>query len=66
MPEQVELPMMGVVPLFPRREANLHDEYCELFAASYAGVVRTVWFVVHDRGMAEEIAQDAFAELYRD
>ena len=57
MPEQVEIPMMEVVPLFPRREANLHDEYCELFAASHAGVVRTVWFVVHDRGMAEEIAQ---------
>jgi RNA polymerase sigma-70 factor (ECF subfamily) len=27
--------------------------------------VRTVWFVVHDQQVAEEVAQDAFTELYR-
>ena len=57
--------MMDVVPMSKRRTERPHDEYTELFASTYRQVVRTVWFVVHDQGLAEEIAQDAFTELYR-
>jgi len=66
MSEPAEVRMMGVVPLSRRDDERLHDEFRDLFAAAYPQVVRTVWFVVHDQGMAEEIAQDAFTELYRD
>lgn len=66
MSDPAETGMMDVVPMRARRSERLHDEYCELFAMSYPQVVRTVWFVVHDRGMAEDIAQDAFTALYRE
>ena len=66
MPDPAEISMMEVVLKTSRRSERLHDDYCELFTAAYPQVVRTVWFVVHDQGMAEEIAQDAFTELYRD
>jgi RNA polymerase sigma factor (sigma-70 family) len=65
MSDRAETSMMNVVPMSTRRAKLDYDQYSELFAATYPQVVRTVWFVVHDRGMAEEIAQDAFAELYR-
>jgi RNA polymerase sigma-70 factor (ECF subfamily) len=45
--------------------ARTHDEFRSVFTAAYAPVVRTVWLVVHDRAAAEDIAQDAFVELYR-
>lgn len=38
-------------------------EFSDFFQAEYARVVRTVYLVVHDHGMAEEIAQDAFVRL---
>lgn len=66
MPDPADVSMMDVVSKTSRRSEPFRDEYCELFIAAYAQVVRTVWFVVHDQGMAEEIAQDAFTELYRD
>jgi RNA polymerase sigma-70 factor (ECF subfamily) len=66
MSEPIEVGMMNVVPIPSRRSERLHDDFRELFAAAYPQVVRTVWFVVHDQGMAEEITQDAFLELYRD
>ena len=40
-------------------------EFRELFAASYARVVGTVYLIVQDRARAEEIAQDAFMQLLR-
>lgn len=49
-----------------RRVPPLDDGFAEFFAARYPQVVRTIWFVVHDRGVAEEVAQDAFTALYRD
>ena len=66
MSEPAEASMMNVVPMSPRRPSPPHDEFAELFAATYSQVVRTVWFVIHDRAAAEEIAQDAFTELFRD
>lgn len=58
--------IMGTVA--PRHRVRTHatdDEFRSLFEAAYPSVVRTVWFVVHDRAVAEEVAQDAFVELYR-
>jgi RNA polymerase sigma-70 factor, ECF subfamily len=39
------------------------DEYTWLFRTEYASVVRTVYFIGHDRARAEEIAQEAFLQL---
>jgi len=66
MSEPADISMMSIVPIPSRQSQRLQEEYGELFAATYPQVVRTVWFVVHDHGVAEEIAQDAFIELYRD
>ena len=41
------------------------QEFEWLFAAEFPAVTRTVFFVVHDRARAEEIAQDAFVQLLR-
>jgi RNA polymerase sigma factor (sigma-70 family) len=37
----------------------------DLFGYEYANVVRLVFFIVQDRDRAEEIAQDAFVQLFR-
>ena len=66
MPDPAETSMTGVVSKTSQWSERFRGEYCELFGAVYPQVVRTVWFVVHDQGLAEEIAQDAFTELYRD
>lgn len=47
----------------PRRDRD--QEIHEIYAATYPQLVRTVWFVVHDHELAQEIAQDAFIELHR-
>ena len=57
--------MDGVVPRDRVRTHATDDDFRGLFEAAYPGMVRTVWFVVHDRAVAEEVAQDAFVELYR-
>ena len=57
--------MDDVVPLRGARVDDLADDFRALFVASFPRVVRTVWFVVHDQRVAEEVAQDAFTELYR-
>lgn len=65
MPEPADASMMKVVPMSPRRSSPPNDSFAELFAATYPQIVRTVWFVIHDRAAAEEVAQDAFTELFR-
>jgi RNA polymerase sigma factor (sigma-70 family) len=35
------------------------------FRGEYAGVLRLTTLVVQDRGMAEDVTQDAFAQLYK-
>jgi len=40
-------------------------DFRELYLATYPRLVRTVWFVVHDHGQAQDIAQDAFVDLHR-
>jgi RNA polymerase sigma-70 factor (ECF subfamily) len=57
---------MGTVVLLPRaRAVAAEDDYRRLFEAVYPRLVRTVWFVVHDQALAEDVVQDAFVELYR-
>jgi len=38
-------------------------EYEWLFRAAYPGVLRTAFLIVHDRGRAEEVSQEAFLQL---
>jgi RNA polymerase sigma-70 factor, ECF subfamily len=58
--------IMDDVVLSPRARAGAsEDDYRRLFEAAYPRLVRTVWFVVHDQAVAEDVAQDAFVELYR-
>src|SRR5215210_6157338 len=47
----------------PMNEAE--TEYAWLFATEFRPVARTVYLIVHDRGRAEDITQDAFVELLR-
>src|SRR5262245_1215483 len=47
----------------PRGDSDL--EFHEIYASTYPKLVRTLWFVVHDHELAQEIAQDAFIELHR-
>jgi len=63
--EPADASMTNVVPMSPRPSRQIDDEFADLFAATYPQVVRTVWFVIHDRAAAEEVAQDAFTELFR-
>lgn len=39
-------------------------EYAWFFRAEFASVLRTVYLVLRDRGRAEDIAQEAFTQLY--
>ena len=41
------------------------EDFRQLFEATRARVVRTVWYVVHDDEVAQEITQDAFLALFR-
>ena len=62
----VDARIMGsVVPARGADVDDLADDFRALFVEAYGRVVRTVWFVVHDHQVAEEITQDAFTELYR-
>lgn len=45
--------------------AQASVEYDWWFRAAYPKVARTVFLILHDRAVAEEIAQDAFVQLYR-
>lgn len=44
-------------------DAEAREGYAWLFRAEFASVARTVFLIVHDRGRAEDIAQDAFMKL---
>ena len=47
----------------PRPDVDV--DFGEIYTATYPRLVRTLWFVVHDHELAQEIAQDAFIELHR-
>jgi RNA polymerase sigma-70 factor, ECF subfamily len=47
------------------READAEREaFAHFFRSEYEGVVRVTFFIVRDRGRAEEIAQDAFVKAF--
>jgi len=46
-----------------REESDI--DYRQIYTSTYPKLVRTLWFVVHDHELAQEIAQDAFIELHR-
>ena len=45
--------------------ARASAEYDWWFRAAYPSVARTVLLILHDSAQAQEIAQDAFVQLYR-
>lgn len=45
----------------PERER----EYEWFFRTEFPPVLRTVFLILRDRGLAEDLAQDAFLQLYR-
>ncbi len=49
----------------PGRLGSADAAVSELYAAHWAGMVRLAWLLVHDQGVAEEIAQDSFVALHR-
>jgi len=44
--------------------SDTETEFEWFFADEYGAVLRSVFFVLHDRAKAEDIAQDAFVQLY--
>ena len=52
----------GVVHLLGQ-QAEDDAAFSAFFGAEYARITRTVFLVLHDRGHAEEITQDAFMQL---
>src|SRR5262249_41139091 len=70
--------MMGDMARLGRRGEPDHDvmdgtsvavdsdvDFRQVYTTTYPRLVRTLWFVVHDHELAQEIAQDAFIELHR-
>jgi RNA polymerase sigma factor (sigma-70 family) len=47
----------------PSEEGDI--DFRQIYTTTYPRLVRTLWFVVHDHELAQEIAQDAFIELHR-
>lgn len=45
--------------------AEASAEYDWWFRAAYPSIARTVFLILHDRGRAEEVTQEAFLQLYR-
>jgi DNA-directed RNA polymerase specialized sigma24 family protein len=48
-----------------RQGAEDAESFTWFFRAEFPAVVKTVWLVLHDRGRAEEVTQDAFVQLLR-
>lgn len=48
-----------------RASSASEPDFRQIYTATYPRLVRTLWFVVHDHELAQEIAQDAFIELHR-
>jgi DNA-directed RNA polymerase specialized sigma24 family protein len=48
-----------------RQGAEDADAFTWFFRAEFPAVAKTVWLVLHDRGRAEEVTQDAFVQLLR-
>ena len=45
--------------------AEAATDYAAFFRAEFSAVTRTAYLVLHDRDAAEDVAQDAFTQLFR-
>jgi RNA polymerase sigma-70 factor, ECF subfamily len=48
----------------PDIASQVATDYAAFFRAEFAAVTRTAYLVLHDRDAAEDVAQDAFTQLY--
>jgi RNA polymerase sigma-70 factor (ECF subfamily) len=48
----------------PDTRAQAATDYAAFFRAEFAAVTRTAYLVLHDRDAAEDVAQDAFTQLF--
>ncbi len=48
----------------PATSARAALDYAAFFRAEFAAVTRTAYLVLHDRDAAEDVAQDAFTQVY--
>jgi RNA polymerase sigma factor (sigma-70 family) len=44
---------------------DIDAAYTQLFRAEFAAVTKSVFFIIHDREKAEDVAQDAFVQLLK-
>ncbi len=54
----------GILPRWRNTAGDAEAEYSWFYQAEYANVARSVFLILHDRQRAEDIAQDAFVQLY--
>ena len=54
----------GIVRDRPNASSQVATDYAAFFRAEFAAVTRTAYLVLHDRDAAEDVAQDAFTQLY--
>ena len=63
---QTDAPGFDTLVVAPgRRGRRAEREFHDVFSTAYSSVVSTVYFIVQDRAVAEDIAQDAFVQLLR-
>ena len=59
------VPDQASAPTWAREPAvGIEDEYASFYRAEYPHVVRTCYLIVHDRQRAEDVAQEAFIQLF--
>ncbi len=54
----------GILPSRRKAAGDAEAEYSWFYQAEYANVARSIFLILHDRQRAEDIAQDAFVQLY--
>jgi RNA polymerase sigma-70 factor (ECF subfamily) len=54
----------GILPRRRNIAGDAEAEYSWFYQAEYANVARSIFLILHDRQRAEDIAQDAFVQLY--
>jgi RNA polymerase sigma-70 factor (ECF subfamily) len=63
VPQVLEFPALR--PALARAQGGDHDAFAELIERHEAMVYSLAWNFFGDRGVAEEVAQDVFLQLYR-
>ena len=55
---------MTPVPWWDKDVADAKGDFTRFFQDEFATVARTAYFIVHDRQRAEDVAQEAFTQLF--